>query len=177
MAAIVFYHCISGYLAHTSHHRVLRKWFRNEWINEENIFPSNQLTSKILISSILPFDRYHLLSCLLTLIPLLPLFFKVPGDLQFIQVAALFFSAVFVSSFLWFCTEITLFQTLLTPLPLSFHHDESHLAKPQPSVCSLLAPKQQKAARENPHLCVCSHFNFRTANLRWALNTRDSLIL
>lgn len=51
------------------------------------------------------------------------------------------------------------------------------MAKSQPSACLLLAPKQQKAARKNPHLCVYSHFNFRTANLRWALSTRDSPIL
>lgn len=134
MAVIVFYHCIAGYLAHISHHRVLRKRFKNEWINE-NISPSN-LTSKISISSILLFVRYHLLSCLFTLIHLLSLFFKFPGDLQFIHVAALFFSATFMSSFLWFCTEVTLFQTVLTPLPLSFHHDVSHLAKP-PTICLL----------------------------------------
>lgn len=51
------------------------------------------------------------------------------------------------------------------------------MAKPQPSVYLLLAPKQQKAARENPHLCVYSHVNFRTADLTWAFSTRNSPIL
>lgn len=119
MAVIIFYHHIPGYLSHTSHHTVLRKWYKNEWINEEKLIPTNRLTSKILISSILPFDLYHFL---IYFNSPTPTNLQSPRGLHFVDAAALIF---FVSLFPWSSAEIALFSDTLSSLAPFSHHNVS----------------------------------------------------